>query len=72
MWDQQASSLTNTLAMAQYRSVAMQTEVKLREALDRCNEVAGTHLQVRLRYLATQRFDLGSWERTWQARCRPA
>ena len=45
MWSDQAKELTNSLSALKYRSVAMQAEVRLREALDRCNEVTGAHLQ---------------------------
>lgn len=44
VWGDQAAAVTKTLDKSHYRSVATQAEVKLREALDRCNELVGSHL----------------------------
>jgi hypothetical protein len=45
MWGDQGTKVTERLTASKYRSVATQAEVKLREALDRCSELTGSHLE---------------------------
>jgi hypothetical protein len=43
-WGEQAADVTASLSDTRYRSVAVQAEIRLREALERCSAATGAHL----------------------------